>query len=147
MQEFLKGDFLDALKEDDLEVRLQHSDAALNTSTRIYEWLTSRHALLQVRSRVQTEGHSAELLAHIQEMVYAEVGQDPPASSWVTQISDTFQSQVGVAKRKVMAQRAAASADKKGDSAGARPTTPGQDKNVQLLKLKKFRPKKDDQTQ
>ena len=63
LQEFLKGDLRLALETGDASTRLEYLEAAINTSTRIYEWLTQRHALLQVRARLQTEGNSAEFLA------------------------------------------------------------------------------------
>lgn len=66
-----------------------------------------------------------KLLAHLQEVVYSEVGQHPPSSSWVTQIGDTFTARVGTARQKALAQRAATASLKKGGGTGAGKTPPG----------------------
>ena len=145
LQEFLKRDLRAALEDPDVEVRLSHWEAVVNTSTRIYEWLTTRHALLQVRSRLQTEGHTGELLAHLQDQVYGEVGQDPPTNVWVTKLEEKYRQRVRDATTTQMVKQEGQAKAKASGSTGSRQTPPGQGKEGQFKpKVLKRSAKKDE---
>ena len=110
IQQFMEQDFPECILSPDSDPadRAAFFEALKNSLTRVFEWLAVRHALIEKRARTPKSEHSAQILEHYQNEVYAFVGSAPHTSAWLDSIETAFQDKVFVYQLKNLAQQSAA---------------------------------------